>query len=586
MKISPIKHNKFINFRSKVTSVYHGKISDELAQKIDDFEETHKDARELGSGLFARAYILNGTNCVIKESLPSEFAKKQNKDFFPEAQALEMLPPSVKNTQKLIALVQTEKDNYYLLSTFVEGTPASYPEHPWDKSSFDGLFETLLSLDKAGIYHNDINQANCLIDKNYRASTIDYQFADTFRVDDRDNDKKFKTKSDMMPSNAQMFEMASLPWYIRTMSKTAPKEEVRNLFKTYLEAKSRYAKQRALYLQQKVYYRDMARYELLQAKFFENPTDEIIDLQAKKLQLLYSFRKTFSVTDQNNNHNKNIGSAIQSYIYTLAAAKDMENYANYLARETSEPNLKTFYKYEADYARFWFNEMEDELGLKHDSGVLSWLERNAELKLKHHIRIVEDYDYYWGSTYYKEDLGISEKEDLSKNFEAAEHILPANIDDIAGMIIEENAEEGTRLFDTLKENEIRRLGDTLEKQITQSNSVRPNTINKDVIDYIVQKEKYVSSSKAVIEHIKKNGFNALIASAILAQYQKNIAKNTFNNLLNKVDLGENFVFKQRELLNADLNLDILKKSAKMLVEYIAKSTGEEALESKRFLRFL
>ena len=136
MRISPITQNKFFNFRSKVTDVMHGDISDDLAQKIDDFEETHKNAKELGSGLFATAYVLNGTNYVIKESLPTKLARKQNDNFFPEARALEMLPPSVKNTQRLVAHVKTEKDNYYLLSTFVEGLPASYPSHPWNKNSF------------------------------------------------------------------------------------------------------------------------------------------------------------------------------------------------------------------------------------------------------------------------------------------------------------------------------------------------------------------------------------------------------------------------------------------------------------------
>ena len=264
MKIAPIRINNLINFKSKVTNVFDGEISDELAQKIDDFEETHKGAKRLGSGLFATAYLLDGTNCVIKESLRSELARKQNQDFFPEAEALAMVPTTVQNSQRLVAHVKTEKNNHYLLSTFVEGEPASYPDNPWTKNSFDGLFDTLFALDREGIYHNDINEANCLIDDQHRASTIDYQFAQYFLINNSENEDNFKTKSNMMPSNAQMFEMASLPWYIKTMSETASPKEVRELFKTYLESKSKYAKQRAMYLQHVPNAKEKAKYEFLQ----------------------------------------------------------------------------------------------------------------------------------------------------------------------------------------------------------------------------------------------------------------------------------------------------------------------------------
>ena len=467
MKISPITQNRFFNFGSKIKNVISGEVTEELAQKVDDFEETHKNAKMLGSGLFATAYILNGTNCVIKESLPTKLAKKQNDNFYPEAAALSRIPPSVVNTQKLIAHVLTQKGNFYLLSTFAEGAPASYPKHPWNKNSFDGLFETLFSLDKAGIYHNDINEANCLIDKNHKASTIDYQFARRFSNVDMDNYRRLKTPRIMAPANAQMFEMASLPWYIKSMSKTAPKKEVRNLFKSYLESKSQYAKQRALYLRQDPNCKEKARYELLQAKYLENPTDEMIDLQAKKLQIMYSFRKTFSITDPNNNQDKNIASAIQSYIYTIAAAKDMENYANYLASKTYDLNLKEFLALEATFARFWCETMEADLGLEYSDGVYPWLQRNAELNLKHDIRVVEEYDDYWGPSTYTVDHGISEEEDLSSNFEAAEHILPETIDDIAGLIIEDKTGQTSPVLNKKKKLKLWQVSLKLKLQKTK-----------------------------------------------------------------------------------------------------------------------
>ncbi len=587
MRISPIIKNNFINFKSKVTNVYQGKICDELAQKIDVFEETHANARELGNGLFARAYVLNGTNCVIKESLPDESAKKQNASFALEADALEMLPATVKNTQRLIARVRTEKGNPYLLSTLVVGAPASYPNNPWNKKSFDGLFKTLFSLDEAGIYHNDINQANCLIAPNNEVSVIDYQFAEKFNINKtRDNVDKFKTKSTMMPSNAQMFEMASFPWYIRKMSKTTPKGEVRNTFKTYLQAKSEYAKARAFYLLENNYPGKMRDYELLQAKFLENPTDEIIDLQAKKLHLMYSYRKTFSVIDANNNKDKNIGSAIQSYIYTIAVAKDMENYAKHLKTEAKDSDLKTFLQMEEDYAWFWRNMLTDELGLNKEDGVYSWLERNATLNLKHEYVIIDDYDINFGPYSYQEDIGPSEKENLGENFQNLENIPPKTIDDIAGMIINDTALGIKPEFNQTQKNKISDLAIKLENKISKNDdSLQPDIVDEDVLNYLNQKAKYIKSSKEVVELSKKENYNALISTALLAEYQKNIANVSYDKIKFRKDVGEDFINQQKEILNGHINLDILKESSNMLINYILNSNDENSLNDKEFLKF-
>src|SRR5574344_644575 len=248
MRISAITYSTNPYFTSKVTHLYNGQLPNDLDNKIDEFEETHDNAKKLGSGLFASAYLINGTNYVIKESLPDEYSIKQNKNFFPESNALMLLPKNFKNSQQLVAHVQTEKNNYYLLSTFVEGKARKYPDYPWNKKSFTELFKTLYTLDSLKIYHNDVNQSNCLVDDNDEVNMIDYQFAMKFSPFDEENNDYFKTPNFMMPANAQMFEMANLPWYFRSMNKTASKAEIRNTFKNYLDPKSMYARRRAMYL--------------------------------------------------------------------------------------------------------------------------------------------------------------------------------------------------------------------------------------------------------------------------------------------------------------------------------------------------
>ena len=589
MRISPITRNNFINFSSKVIRTHYGEISDELAQKVDVFEETHKNAKELGHGLFATVYLLDGTKCVIKESLPNEQAKEQNRNFFPEAKALNMIPESVKNTQRLISNVQTEKGNYYLLSTFVEGSTPNPKTKPWTKHSFNGLFETLFQLDKEGIYHNDLNRANCLIGENNKVSAIDYQFAEKFPISNNENNRKeFKTPSFMMPSNAQMFEMAGFPWYIKEMSKTASKEEVRELFKTYLQAKSKYAMQRGIHLQQYYGCETKSEYELLQSKFLANPTDEIIDLQAKKLQILYGFRKTFSIIDKNNNLVKNIGSAISAYIYTIAAAKDMQNYADYLKEKTDDEELKQYLNFEINYAYFWQNLMTEELGINEEKkGIYPWLERNAKLELEHDLRLVSDWDINNGSYEYWADFGIKEGEDIGQLFDVSEYINPHTIEDIAGMIIKDESQEITPEYSAIRKEKINNLTTELKNKLKENDgSAQPHYIDKDVIDYLDKKDKYIRNSKKIIELEEKEKYNALISVALLTEYQKNTAKKAFEKLETRTEVGEKFIDKQKDILNINTYLDMVKTTADMLIYYINSSNEKDSMTNKKFLEFV
>ena len=73
MKISPINSYKNISFTSKVTRVINGSVPDDIKEQVDIFEETNgKNAMKLGQGLFAEAFLINGTNCVIKRWKPGK----------------------------------------------------------------------------------------------------------------------------------------------------------------------------------------------------------------------------------------------------------------------------------------------------------------------------------------------------------------------------------------------------------------------------------------------------------------------------------------------------------------------------------
>jgi hypothetical protein len=523
MRISAISYSTKPYFTSKVAKIYNGQLPTGLDDKIDEFEETHDNAQKLGSGLFASAYLFNGTNYVIKESLPDEYSIRQNQDFFPESKALNLLPKDFKNSQQLVAHVQTEKDNYYLISTFVNGKARKYPEYPWNKTSFTELFKTLYTLDSYKIYHNDVNQSNCLVDDKNEVNMIDYQFAMEFSPFDSKNKDFFKTPKFMMPANAQMFEMASLPWYLRSMNKTAPKSEVRNTFKTYLDAKSMYARRRAMYLISTGFSEntDAIEYEMLQSKYFKNPSDDIINLEAKKLQLMYSYRKTFSLTDPNSKPDKNVVLALPSYIATATAAKDLILQAKQMQNKTSDKNLKKFLDYEIKFGEFWRKTMLEELGTNSYGRTWSWIDRNVKLNPKHLTKrdLTLNCDEYIDV-----EIDLPETDpldDISGRIDASEKYPFASIKNIAGMITENNEHKkiyninkDTRPEVQNKNNAIKDLSKQLFKQINEL----PTSVFSFNKDKYYLEDKYREYGLKGLKACNRQCYNTAIPNLMMAQY--------------------------------------------------------------------
>ncbi len=576
MKIYAINPINQINFKSKVKKVHTGTVPVELAEKVDVFEETHKNAKKLGSGLFATAYALDDTNYVIKETLSDDYAKSRNSNFFPEAKALSMVPDTLDNTQKLVAHVQTEKNNYYLISTFVSGRKAEYPLQPWSSKSFNGLLKTLYDLDAAGIYHNDVNQANCLIDENGRVSAIDYQFAEKFDPSDASkNSISYKTPPFMMPSNVQMFEMASLPWYLRTMSKLAPKNEVREIFKEYIEAKASYAARRATHMKKEGVLGQKAEYEALQARFFKNPSDEILDLQARKLQVMYSFRKTFSIIDPNGKPDKNIVSAIPSFFCTAKAARDMLIYAQCIKAQTQDPLLKKFMGYEIEFAKYWLDEMINEVGVNSNESVWAWIERNALLRPK---CLVEEQDFGEQGMALVE-AGPDPKDDLSAKFKVSEDLRFGYIDNIASMVIHQNASKSdvdsdTGFIECIQEN----LQKLSEKLSTDRFFSPPIEVNKKVMDYELLKEKYISHNKKGIKACNNSVYNAAIPNFMMAVYYGSLAKKALNNLPTNIT-GCKYKQEQENLISTSVSLELAKLCGRRLTYCLCTPYREKVFDN-------
>ncbi len=522
-KINSYNYNSSINFSSKVKRVLLGNIDEKMKEKVDSFEETHENAKLLGKGLFAQAYLFPDSNIVIKESIPSEQARIANGNFLSEAINLSRLPEQLTNTQRLVADVETEKGNYYLLSTLVEGKKPDFSTVFWDKSSFKSLFSNMLELDKAGILHGDLNRGNCLLD-NGTVNLIDYQWADTFDIDNPDeNDNKFKFPDFMMPANSQMFEMANLPYYFSRLNEDNPEFSLTDLFKTYLNEKSQYCKNRANYLRGNGASPEMVEYEQLQAKFLNNPTDEVVKLEAMKLQLLYAFRQSFSMVDKNNAGKHNIISSVSSYLYTALCGKSLANMAEQLKENSTDVQFRKFMDYEKRFGEYWKNKIIDELSgskLSADGeyGTFKWVVRNAQL------------NPHWKNGKVDIDDDISDKFQSSMNKEFG------LVNDISSVLSDKQTE--------LKQGTLQ-ISDDTKKKFDKANEVIGEFANKlpprtvlyarNVRALNILSKNFTNSFYDSYYAMQQKDVLSCMSASIKALYNASVLKKEADNFYIKVD---------------------------------------------------
>ena len=360
--ITPTINNRKTSFTSKVVRDYpRNSASEDIKDMVDKFEEGQISSSELGHGLFASAYKIEGQPIVIKKSYDSEIAKKVNQRFETEGSALGLVPNNITNSQKLISRVETAKGNYYLLSNLVTGNRANPSTNPWTKRHYNSLMNTLFLLDKANVYHMDLNMGNCLLTKDGKVNLIDYQWAQRFKL--LDENKNIDNPNFVAPSNIQMFEKASLAKYLSELAEEKGVGAARSNFKDYLKEKSNFEEKRYLLLksaQRNTYSTDIdansaIRYEELQSKLFKNPSDDIVDIELSKLDVEYAFRQAYYLHDENIDKQRNIIEAVPTYLYAKLAIKSYYDRISELKKSTTDSDLKEYLDFESKNAMYFQN---------------------------------------------------------------------------------------------------------------------------------------------------------------------------------------------------------------------------------------
>lgn len=297
-------------------------MSGRLISEVGKFLASPKDTvKFLGSGVSAAVYMfLKFPQIVIKQAF------NQKETFEDEQQHLQMIPDEVTHSQRFVArLFDDETGRHYLLSTYVRGNSADLSKNPWTKNHFDSLFQTLFEMDKVGLYHGDLNNGNLKLTVDGEVNIIDWQWAQKIPYGQFFDEKDGLVQPGfLMPDNAQMFEMKEFSDYLALMKN---KREARELFRTYLKSKSVYHAKRAAFTEKMFDGSENAVaakiFETAKSKVFENSSDAVISVEAKKIGFIDMFRHSYEIIDSKDKK-KNRIPAGASFLYTMSAIRDFQ----------------------------------------------------------------------------------------------------------------------------------------------------------------------------------------------------------------------------------------------------------------------
>ncbi len=360
MKISPMLFVplSFKAIQYKAISPQYEPQKEELKKELEIYSDGRKNAEYLGKGVFSAAYTLKQMpNIVVKES----FNKKET--FQKEQENLELIPESIKNTQKLVARVfDDEKMTYYLLSSKVDGVSPDPHKNPWTRTHLRNMFNTMFQMDKNGFYHGDLNNGNMKLTGSGGVNLIDFQWSHKIELSDFFKDNPKSILPDFIPcENSQMFEMAELPYYLKKMDS---QYEAKQFLKTYLQEKSNYHKLRYEFINDIGMYHgtpeklpiieEAKAFEKAQSAVLQNPNENVLRLESKKIQFLNAFRESYKYIDENV-RDKNILSAPAAYLSTLSYIQDFRNeVSNQKTKFFLGANMNKYLKYQEKYGDYWY----------------------------------------------------------------------------------------------------------------------------------------------------------------------------------------------------------------------------------------
>ena len=258
---------------------------------IDDYAVDNHNIKLLGKGTCGTAYKIdfpNKTPFVVKVLSDDAVTNYGGGNLKKEAEILRQIPNDCKRTQQLIDYFETDKREY-LVSSLIKGEPLSKLK-TLNKSQLNNITDELFKYDRYGLMFYDLNPNNIFVDGN-NVGFIDFEFVENkaprkYNFESL-NDAHHISRNLYFPqkSNINSFENRSLGGILLGLNEN----QGNKLVKDYLKSLSKYHFKMSEFLgngSAKISPKAI-EYEKTLAKLFEEPSDEIVEIEKNLIELRY-----------------------------------------------------------------------------------------------------------------------------------------------------------------------------------------------------------------------------------------------------------------------------------------------------------
>lgn len=256
--------------------------------------------------------------------------------------------------------IQKTKDGGHIrqIRYETEGNTANVNENPVKYKHLGNLFDNLYYLDRAGIFHNDLDESHVFFAKDGGVEFDCFKYSVDFKKypnELKGNDGSIRTPEFMFPSNEDTFKEHFLAKYVNSLD-----DDKKYYFvKEYLMMRHDYHCRRGDLLVNRHFplKNKAVQYEDIQAEVFLNPSNQVVNYEIKKLECYGLKRKAFTEWDEGGGacgHKINPQRRFNAILLNLDcidAFMDLRNEAKYLSRCALTQAEKDYFAFEEELAQ-------------------------------------------------------------------------------------------------------------------------------------------------------------------------------------------------------------------------------------------
>ena len=262
-----------------------------------------------------------------------------------------------------------------------KGDIADIKTNPVRSKHFRSLFKNLYFMDRASIFHNDLDPSHIFFNDDGQVEFDCFRYSVNFYKNRngqlKGNDGSIRTPDFMFPSNEDTLKEHFLGGYVDKLD-----EDDRFYFvKNYLMNKSDYHQRRGDLLVNRGFDPDgkTVRFEDIQSRVFLNPSNQVINYEIKKLDNYKLKRDAFTEWDEGGGacghkvEPQRRFNAILLNLDCIESAMDLRNEAQYLARYAITADEKEYFKLETECAQRRLDDLYNDT-----KGMGSWKFNDSE----------------------------------------------------------------------------------------------------------------------------------------------------------------------------------------------------------------